>query len=204
LHTAVQPLRGRLALGAALVALLAGALALPGVADANTNNTDCRGSVKAGEKSIDFENPLAYRIACSNYITSYSIVTPGRSITGMETEVFGIHNTTGDVIPTDAFSCNGDVPGWGINCVGTYGGGYNVLPGLVDIDGDVCAADAAPISLVVSYATYVTNPDGSPKLSSGIPAVTTSTAGPFELKVKGCSTPATGKAATTTPKHRKG
>jgi hypothetical protein len=189
----VSPLRRRIALAGALGALAAGALALPGAAAANTDNTVCRGSLKAGEKSADFENPLAYRIACSNYITSYSLVMPGRSIIGMETEVFGLHNTTGEVIPTDAFSCNGDVPGWGINCVGTYGGGYNVLPGQVDLDGDVCTA-TGPVSLVVTYATYARNADGTPKLSGGLPSVTTSTAGPFELKVKGCGAAAPSKA----------
>ena len=180
--------RGRLALGAALLALLAGGLALPHAAQANTNNTDCKGSVTVGKKSTDFTNPLDYRIACSNYITSYSLILPGREIDSIETEVFGADATTGEVVPTDAFSCNGDLPGFGINCVGKYGGKYNVLSGKVDVSGNRCAG--ANAYLVVSYATYNTQADGvTPALSGGLPVVTTSTAGPFDLgPVKGCKT----------------
>ncbi len=208
MHT-VMPLRGLLALGAALLALLAGGLALPHAADAAfTDNTDCKGSLKVGEKSADFDNPISYRIACSNYITSYAILLPGRQIDAIETEVFGLDRTTNQVVANDAFSCNGDLPGWGINCVGSYGGKYNVLPGNVNVVGDVCAPTASNASLVVTYATYVTNADGSAKLSGGVPTVTTSTAGPFDLgKVQGCPKPSAAKAATkprkkTAAKHR--
>lgn len=189
MNIAVMPLRGRLARRAALLALLAGGLALPNAAQANTNNTECRGSLKAGEKSADYENPISYRVACSNYITSYSIILPGRSITAIETEVFGSDATSGDVIPTDSFSCNGALPGWGINCVGTYGGKYNVLSALVDVAGSACASNTDAY-LVVSYSEYAKNADGSPKMSSGLPAAPTiSTAGPFDMgKVKGCAT----------------
>lgn len=185
----VMPLRGRIALGAALLALLAGGLALPHAADAAaTDNTVCKGTLSAGEKSVDFENPLAYKIACSNYITSYSLLMPGKSISSIETEVFGTDKTTGQVLPTDSFSCNGDLPGWGINCVGTYGGNLNVLPGQVDITGNRCAP--SPAYFVVTYASYTTNSDGSPKLTNGVPTVTTNTAGPFKFasKIEGCST----------------
>lgn len=195
LNTALKPQRGRIALGAALLALLAGGLTLPHAAHAAfTDNTECKGSVKAGEKSVDFDNPLSYRIACSNYITSYSISFPGRHIDAIETEVFGSNATTGEVIGTDSFSCNGDLPGWGINCVGFYGGSFNVLSGSVNLaSGTVCRPASFNPVLTVSYAEYAKNADGTPKLTSGMPTVTTSTAGPFTLKVDGCSRAATSK-----------
>jgi hypothetical protein len=199
LNTAVKPLRGRIALGAALLALLAGGLALPHAAHAAfTDNTVCKGTIAAGEKSVDFDNPLKYTIACSNYITSYSISFPGREIDSIETEVFGTDPATNAVIGTDAFSCNGDLPGWGINCVGTYGGSFHNLSANVNLaSGNVCSlVPFAPV-LTVSYATYTQNADGSPVLSSsGKPTVTTNTAGPFSLKVDAsCPKPKKAKKA---------
>lgn len=191
--TAVKPLRGRFALAAALLALLTGGLATPNAARAaSTDNTVCSGTLKVGEKSVDFDNPLNYTIACTNYITSYSIIVPRRTIDSIETEVFGIDKTSGQVIPTDSFSCNGDLPGFGINCVGIYSGNLNLLPGHVNLQtGSPCTIKNA--YFVVTYATYATNPDGTPKLTNGVPTVTTSTAGPFRMgRVQGCSDRPTG------------
>ncbi|WP_259314831.1 hypothetical protein [Capillimicrobium parvum] len=205
LNITVMPLRGRIALAAALLALLAGGLAIPNAAHAAfTDNTVCKGTLKVGEKSVDFENPLNYTIACTNYITSYSLIVPGRSIDSIETEVFGIDKATGNVVPTDSFSCNGDLPGFGINCVGTYGGNLNLLPGHVNLQsGSPCSIKGA--YFVVTYATYATNPDGTPKLSGGVPTVTTNTAGPFTMsRVQGCSSSrGTAKKVTKKVKHRR-
>jgi hypothetical protein len=190
LNIAVMPLRGRLALGAALLAL-AGGLALPHAAHAAaTDNTVCKGSITKGAKNVDFDTPIDYKLACSNYITSYSIIFPGRTIDSVSTEVFGLDPTTNDVVPADAFSCNGDIPGYGINCVGTYTGAFHTIPGSVDSQGDPCATEAGPAYAIVTYATYAQAADGTPTLSgSGKPTVTTNTAGPFSLgRLKGCST----------------
>jgi hypothetical protein len=207
LNIAVMPLRGRIALGAALLALLAGGLALPHDAHAAfTDNTVCKGTIAAGEKSVDLDNPLKYTISCSNFITSYSISFPGRELSSIETEVFGSDPATGAVIGTDAFSCNGDLPGWGINCVGTYGGGFHNLSANVDLaSGNVCSpVPFAPV-LTVSYATYNANPDGTPILTNGKPTVTTNTAGPFALKVDAsCPKPKAKKAHGKKRGSRKG
>jgi hypothetical protein len=47
----------------------------------------------------------------------------------LETEVFTVDRTTKAVVPTDSFSCNGVIPSYGINCIGTYGGNYEIVSG---------------------------------------------------------------------------
>lgn len=190
--TIVSSVRGRFALGATL-ALLAGAFALPGSAGAAQL---CKGSIKAGEKDpLGLqENPVAYRFACSQPITTYSVLLD-QEIDTFETEVFGLDRTTNEVIPTNSFSCNGDLPGYGINCVGTYGGAFSVVPGTFNMStAKLCAEPRPDPLLIVNYATYATNPDGKPKLDkNGNPTVTNATAGPFDLgRPHGCPKSARG------------
>lgn len=190
LHIADSPLRGRLALGVALLAL-AGALVAPHPARAAFNdNNDCRGSIKAGEKDplgLN-ENPVAYKFACAQPITAYSLISPAHEIDFAETEVFGTDRTSGAVIGTDSFSCNATLPGYGTNCVGTYGGNYSNLTGVVNMSTQkLCDEPRVEMLATVAFATYALNADGTPKLTAGIPSVTTNAAGPFSLgRPKGC------------------
>src|SRR5215470_15266437 len=184
LNIAAMSLR-RKALIAALAALLvAGASLLlllngtkPATADQNPNNTDCRGHVEKGEPSPD--DPTAtqvkYVFACSGPITGYQIQpqVPAQSI---DTEVFALDRTTGQVVPTDSFSCQGEIPSYGINCVGVYGGNYEIVPGQFSIDAKLCDEPRVDPLLTVVYAT---------KTSTG--AVTQAIAGPFDLgRPRGC------------------
>ena len=175
----------RKALFAALAALLvAGALLLlllngtkPASADQNANNTDCRGHVEKGEAQPD--DPTAtqvkYVFACSGPITGYQIQPqiPAQSI---DTEVFALDRTTNQVVPTDSFSCQGDIPSYGINCVGTYGGNYEIVSAQFTIDPKLCDEPRVDPLLTVVYAT---------KNASG--AVVQAMAGPFDLgRPRGC------------------
>ena len=175
----------RKALLAALAALLVpGALLLlllngtkPASADQNANNTDCRGHVDKGEAQPD--DPTAtqvkYVFACSGPITGYQIQPqiPAQSI---DTEVFALDRTTNQVVPTDSFSCQGDIPSYGINCVGTYGGNYEIVSAQFTIDPKLCDEPRVDPLLTVVYAT---------KNASG--AVTQAIAGPFDLgRPRGC------------------
>src|SRR5215470_6655109 len=177
LNIAAMSLR-RKALIAALAALLvAGASLLlllngtkPATADQNPNNTDCRGHVEKGEPSPD--DPTAtqvkYVFACSGKITGYQIQpqVPAQSI---DTEVFALDRTTKQVVPTDSFSCQGEIPSYGINCVGTYGGNYEIVSGQFSIDPKLCAEPRVDPLLTVVYATRNGN------------TVTQAIAGPFDL-----------------------
>jgi hypothetical protein len=174
----------------ATAALVAVCLALPAAAQADfKDNTTCRGHIKPGEKDplgLN-ENPVAYTFSCSGPITGYSIISD-KSIDAWETEVF-VHDKGGQVMGSDSFSCNGEQPGFGINCVGVYGADQRVVESTYNLESaKLCDEPRTDPLLVVTYATYVKNADGSTKLNSdGSPQVTTALAGPFDLgRPRGC------------------
>jgi hypothetical protein len=160
--------------GASLLLLLHGTK--PASADQNANNTDCRGHLEKGDPSPD--DPTAtqvkYVFACSNPITGYQI-QPQVPATSIDTEVFGLDRTTKQVVATDSFSCQGDIPAYGINCVGTYGGNYDIVSANFSIDPKLCAEPRVDALLTVVLATR----SGS--------TVTQAMAGPFDLgRPRGC------------------
>ena len=171
----IAALAALLVAGASLLLLLNGAK--PATADQNPNNTDCRGHVEKGEPSPD--DPTAtqvkYVFACSGPITGYQIQpqVPAQSI---DTEVFALDRTTKQVVPTDSFSCQGEIPAYGVNCVGTYQGNYEIVEGQFSIDPKLCDEPRVDPLLTVVYAT---------KNASG--AVVQAMAGPFDLgRPRGC------------------
>jgi hypothetical protein len=160
--------------GASLLLLLNGTK--PASADQNPNNTDCRGHLEKGDPSPD--DPTAtqvkYVFACSGPITGYQI-QPQVPATSIDTEVFALDRTTKQVVPTDSFSCQGDIPSYGINCVGTYGGNYEVVSANFSIDPKLCAEPRVDALLTVVYASRSGN------------TVTQAIAGPFDLgRPRGC------------------
>ena len=187
----VTSIRGRwLAVGMAAVAALAAALVLllahsaPAPADVNLNNLDCRGHVQKGSPAKDETGSpqVKYVFACNGPITGFQI-QPNVEVQGYETEVFGIDAKTQAVVPTDSFSCNGDLPGYGINCVGNAGfldnklqtydpsqKSYVQIPGQFSITGDICAEPR--VDPLLTVVTAVKNSDGT---------VAQKIAGPFDL-----------------------
>ena len=153
--------------------------------DINLNNLDCRGSVTKGNPVKDEvgETNVRYSFACNGPITGYSLLS-SNEIQGYETEVFGTNQADGSVYPNDSFSCNGDLPGFGMNCVGNAGWldnaqqtwdptqkSYVKILGNFSIDAkDVCAEPRTEVTLIVRTAT---------KSSAGVPVQ--SIAGPFGL-----------------------
>jgi hypothetical protein len=183
LNIAATSLRRKAFLAALAALLVAGASLLlllnatkPASADQNPNNTDCRGHIEKGEPSSD--DPTAtqvkYVFACSGPITGYQI-QPQVPATSIDTEVFALDRTTKQVVPTDSFSCQGDIPSYGINCVGTYGGNYEVVSAQFSIDPKLCAEPRVDPLLTVVYASRSGN------------TVTQAIAGPFDLgRPRGC------------------
>jgi hypothetical protein len=184
LNTAATSLRRKAPLVALAVLLVAGASLLlllhgtkPASADDNPNNLDCRGHVEKGAPSPDDPSAtqVKYVFACAGPITGYQIQpqVPAQSI---DTEVFGLDRTTKQVVATDSFSCQGDIPSYGINCVGTYGGNYDIVSAQFSIDPKLCDEPRVDPLLTVVYAS---------KSSTG--AVTQAIAGPFDLgRPQGC------------------
>jgi hypothetical protein len=182
LNVAVSRLRSRLGITlVALVAAIAAAVALnhsapTSVADQNPNNTLCKGHIDKGKADPDDPDSgvVSYTFACSQPITGYSVM-PDKPATAFETEVFGTDPATKEVLATDAFSCNGEQPGWGVNCTGADVGSWHPITSSFTIDGDVCAEPRVDPLLIVTYAGVTAG-----KAAQYI-------AGPFDLgRPRGC------------------
>jgi hypothetical protein len=182
LNVADSRLRSRMGIALAMLiaALVAAALlnhsAPTSVADQNPNNTLCKGHVNKGPADADDPDSgvVSYPFACSQPITGYSVL-PDKAATAFETEVFGTDPATKEVLASDAFSCNGEQPGFGVNCTGANVGSWHPITSSFTIDGDVCAEPRVDPLLVVTFATVVS---GKPQQYI---------AGPFDLgRPRGC------------------
>ena len=191
LTTTGTSLRGR-ALLAALLACVLGALAVLALghsssapAAENDANRDCRGHIEKGEPDPDDPDStqVTYFLACSGPITGFSIL-PEKQVTGYETELFATDKTTKEVVPSDAFGCTGDIPGYGVNCTGTYGGEYRVIKGTFAMNDKLCKEPRADPIVVVAIAGKNAKGD-----------VTQAIAGPYDLgRPRGCPKSARGGA----------
>jgi hypothetical protein len=125
----------------------------PAPADVQLNNMDCHGHVEKAPDSEDDPGAtqVRYDFACNGPITGYQI-QPNLEVQSMETEVFGVDRKSNAPYPNDSFSCSGDLPGFGINCVGFAGfldnakrtydpsvKSYVLISGTFSIDEDICA-----------------------------------------------------------------
>ena len=175
MQIAVKP---RLIAGIALLGLLmAVVLMIPRAASAAT--LACSGHVNPGTPSDDFENPIDYRFACAGRIVSYMIVTD-REIDSFDTEI-EVHDTAGAIIPADGFACEGDFPGFGVGCLGTYGAN-GVVTGTMSLSlRKPCDEPRVDPKLVVVAESIDPNTNEPLKRSNG------SMAGPFDLgRPRGC------------------
>jgi hypothetical protein len=151
-------------------------------ASANPNNYDCGGHIEAGKAQPgDDDTQVQYVFACGGPITGYQI-QPQIGDTGFSTDV-SVFDIKGSPVTTDAFTCNGDFPGWGINCVGKYTGNqYAKITGTFSIATALCAEPRVDPLLTVVYASAD---------AKGV--VTQAISGPFDLgRPHGCPKSAQG------------
>lgn len=167
-------------MGVALVVLLSHSSPAP--ADANLNNMFCSGHTEKAADAVDDPGAtqVKYVFACSGPITGYQI-QPNLQVQSIETEVFG-SDKAGNVIPNDSFSCNGDLPGYGVNCNGFAGfldnakrttdptRAFDVISGTFSIDEDICAEPRVDPLLTVMTAGI----DGKGNVTQAV-------SGPFDL-----------------------
>jgi hypothetical protein len=172
-------------------AVLALAIAAPSAfAGANANNYDCGGHIEAGPAQPgDDDTQVQYVFACGGPITGYQI-QPDIGDTGFATDV-SVFDQQNNAVTTDSFTCNGDFPGWGINCVGKYTGNqYAKIVGTFAIATPLCAEPRVDPLLTVTYATAD---------SKGV--VTQYISGPYDLgRPRGCKPSASsGRSRLATP-----
>jgi hypothetical protein len=165
----------RLSVIALLAAAGSVALALlvltPARGDVNLNNNDCHGRIEPGTPEPADDKgvyQVKYTFACSGPITGYSIQLQ-RGVDSFDTDGLVLNKVTGDSVTTDSFSCNGDIPGLGFNCVGTYSGGWNNITGQFAVTRKLTKKPKISPRLLVATAT----------IASGKPVQALS--GPYQL-----------------------
>jgi hypothetical protein len=173
--TLARPLLLTVALALAVWAPAAGA-------STNANNYDCGGHVEAGKPAPgDTDTQVQYVFACGGPITGYQI-QPQISDTSFGTDV-PVFDLQGNAVITDSFTCNGDFPGYGFNCIGTYTGNqYAKVTGQFAIGTALCAEPRVDPLLTVTYATA----DNRGRITQYI-------SGPYDLgRPRGCPKSANG------------
>ena len=167
----------RLSVAALLAACGAVALALlvfspaKGDVNLNLNNNECYGHITKGEPGLADDKgtyQVKYVFACRGPITGYTIQLQ-RGVTGFDTDAVVLNKTTGDSVTTDSFSCNGDIPGLGFNCVGTYSGLFNNITGQFTVNRKLTKEPRINPRLTVATATVASG--------KAVQAIS----GPFEL-----------------------
>jgi len=185
LNIAATSLRRTAVIALAVALLLGGLIVLLGnqsgssaVAGVNDNQNNCKGHIEKGDPDPNDATAITvkYVFACSNPITGYALFYDGHPIQSIDTEVFALDPAGKDVVPTDSFSCNGQFPGYGENCVGTYSGNWNRIEGQLSIDTKLC--DEPRLDPILTVVNATVNAAGKPVQAM---------AGPFDLgRPHGC------------------
>lgn len=146
--------------------------------ESNPNNYQCTGHISAGKaEEASTEQQVQYTISCSGPISGYAIQTQVQS-TGFESAPL-VTNQKGEAVTTDSFSCNGEIPGFGFNCVGNTTAGYETITGQFAIGSKLCAEPRVDPHLTVAYA-YLNEKK----------VITQAISGPFDLgRPQGCPAP---------------
>jgi len=174
-------------------------LLLPAVGraeESNPNNLNCIGSIKAGtpEEGSE-EQQVRYSFYCDGPITGYQLQSQ-IPVTGIQSPPEVTSNATKMAL-SDNFSCNGEVPGYALNCVGATKASYETITGQFAIEHKICAEPREDPLLTVVSAT----------IEKG--AVVQAIAGPYDLgRPLGCKPDAQSggtrlnpKAPSTKPKN---
>jgi hypothetical protein len=162
---------------AAIVGFLALLLATPATGraeESNPNNLNCLGSIARGEaEEGSEEQQVQYTFYCDGPITGYQLQAQ-IPLTGISAQPALKSNATGKAL-SDTFSCQGEVPGYALNCVGLAKEGYETITGQFAIGKKLCEEPRVDPLLTVTYAY----------LEKGV--VTQAISGPFDLgRPNGC------------------
>jgi hypothetical protein len=171
-----------------VAALLLAAPAPSRAAESNPNNYACLGSIAAGAAEPGSEDQqVRYSFYCDGPITGYQL-QPQIAATGISSPPT-LTDTSGKAL-SDTFSCSGEIPGFGVNCVGLAKAGYETITGQFAIGTKLCAEPRVDPLLTVTYAY----------LEKGV--ITQAISGPFDLgRPKGCPPDAYSGSTRLNPRH---
>jgi hypothetical protein len=128
--TSIRPRALLAVLATALVALLVGTSA------ASAATISCSGHTEKAEAEVEGDFALGYQFGCSDKIIGYSVIF-NQEVQGFAAEI-PVLDTTGSAT-NELFSCEGDIPSFGVGCFGTYAAGGRNIKGTVTLDRDACA-----------------------------------------------------------------
>ena len=182
MHTALSdgPRRRRLLL-LTLVALSA-SLALPAIGHA-ADDQFCYGAVKPIKADAERDTGASYEFSCRSAVSAFALTSTSRFASfDVTADVFDSPGEGGALRGDDRFGeCEGDIPGTGFHCGGTYTGIGRFVKGTFDGVDAPCTRDARGY-VKARYTLIVANKAGK-------------VAGPFELgKPKGCPKPKKARA----------
>jgi hypothetical protein len=144
------------------------------------NNYECTGHTQAGPPELgSSEQQVQYTISCDGPITGYQLETQ-IPLTGVSAAP--ITESGKGVELTDTFSCQGELPGYAVNCVGLAQEDWETITGEFAIATPICAEPRVDPLLTVTYAATE-----AAKAKGEIPKVTQAISGPFDLgRPHGC------------------
>ncbi len=120
--------------------------------ESNPNNYQCSGYVSPGKaEEGSSEQQVRYSISCSGPISGYAIQTGPVQSTGFESAPM-VTNEKNEAVTTDSFSCNGEIPGSGFNCVGNTTQAWETITGQFAIASKLCTEPRVDPILTVTYA----------------------------------------------------
>jgi hypothetical protein len=173
----------RLALLLPALALALLVLALPSTAGASSTQF-CLGTITPIKATSERDTGVDYQFSCHDGITSFALVTSTElSAFDVAGDVFDPESAGSAIRGDDRFNeCEGDIPGFGFICTGTYSAQNRVIKASFDATGNPCARDADK-NLLLKASVIVRSADG--KLN-----------GPYRLgkAIKGCPKPAKKKS----------
>lgn len=167
------------------LAVALSALALPLIAPAmsqaaeeeggaNPNNYECAGHIEKGTPEPGNPNQeVQYVFVCNGPILGYQIQSQ-LPVTGFSSAPL-VSDSEGNPL-TDTFSCSGEFPGYGVNCVGATKAAGETITGDFSIESQLCTEPRVDPLLTVTYA-YLEKE-----------VITQAISGPFDLgRPHGCS-----------------
>jgi len=152
----------------------------PPAAD-DPNNYSCYGHIGKGvaEQGVPGTQVL-YQFSCDGPITGYAIETEPHQVQYFDQAP--VVALAGVPSAVDSFSCNGDIPGLQINCVGSASTAFEVITGqFVIADKSLCAEPRVDPILTVSYATATATLGGTKSAPTASATVTQYLSGPYDL-----------------------
>ena len=151
------------------------------VASDDPNNYSCSGHIGRGVAEQGVPGPqVLYQFACDGPITGYAIETEPHQIQYFDQSP--IVALAGVPSSVDSFSCNGEVPGLQINCVGSASSPFEVISGQFVIAGkNICTEPRVDPILTVTYATATATLGGTKTAPTASATVTQYLSGPYDL-----------------------